>query len=110
MYEESEVLTANKEGRVVILPYKVGDTVYGFGPKYGFKCTAPLCINGGQGCHLMGGCYSRKFVVKEYKFNISMCQDWGITIFPTRFLAERAMNELGDYNKYYGYGIEERGM
>ncbi len=89
-----EILKAKEEGRLIILPCKVGDTIYGFGNKYGFTCIAPLCVNGGQLCFLGGKpCNSVKFIVKEHKFEMGMYDDLGKTLFTTKEEALRNMPE-----------------
>jgi len=88
-----EIYKAEEEDRLIILPCRIGETVYGFGERYGFICTAPLCISGFQHCNSMNGCYSRKFIVKQLVFDITMLYDFGKTIFLTEEKALKALNK-----------------
>jgi len=92
--DELIIIKAKNEGRLIILPCKIGDTVYGFGEKYGYTCIAPLCISGFSSCNSMNGCYSRKFIVKEHKFNLNMFEDFNKTIFLTEQEASIALSNI----------------
>ena len=87
----NELLKAKEEERLIILPCKLGTKVYGFGEKYGFTCVAPVCLNGMSMCHVMGGCYSRRFIVREQEFNLSMLDDFNKTIFLSGEEAEKEL-------------------
>lgn len=88
----NEILKAQEEGRLIILPCKVGDTVYGFGNKYGFTCTAPFCANGMQCCFLGGKpCNSVKFIIQEHQFEMKMYDDLGKTLFTSKEEALKVM-------------------
>lgn len=91
-----ELIRAKEEDRLIILPCRIGDTVHGFGAKYGFTCNAPLCLNGGTMCHAMGGCYSMQFQVNQHQFDITMLDDFNKTIFLTE---DKALDALNKYDK-----------
>jgi len=91
-----EIYKAEAEDRLIILPCRIGDIVYGFGERYGFTCTAPLCINGFQLCNSMNGCYSRKFIVKQLSFDITMLYDFGINVFLTEQEALNVLKKKGE--------------
>ena len=94
--------TAEEEGRLVVLPCKVGDTVYEIRSDYtkcsvcGDKFNEYEC----QGCE--HECDSRKiYTIYEYTMYILedivqhiRCNNWGKTIFTTREEAEKALKEM----------------
>ena len=98
----AEYETAEEEGRLVVLPCKVGDTVYEIRSDYtkcsvcGDKFNEYEC----QGCE--HECDSRKiYTIYEYTMYILedivqhiRCNNWGKTIFTTREEAEKALKEM----------------
>lgn len=98
----SEYETAEEEGRLVVLPCKVGDTVYEIRSDYtkcsvcGDKFNEYEC----QGCE--HECDSRKiYTIYEYTMYILedivqhiRCNNWGKTIFTTREEDEKALKEM----------------
>lgn len=67
-----ELAEADKEGRVVVMPCKVGDTVYFVSKRY--KCINELTINSVESIVLLG-------------------KKWGKCVFVSREEAERALEE-----------------
>ena len=98
----AEYETAEEEGRLIILPCKVGDTVYEIRSRYsictpfGDRFDEYSC----QGCYEQ--CDSKKeYIIDEYKIHILedvvrhiRCNNWGRTIFTTREDAEKALKEI----------------
>lgn len=85
----AEILTADQAGRLVVLPCKVGDTVY----RVASICTWPEaeCPDDSHSC---SGCRELRFeVVREKIENVGEAfiavQYWGRTIFATRREAMR---------------------
>lgn len=84
-----EIASAETEGRLVILPCKVGDTVY----ELYSKCIEPYiqCPHyGGSG---LNRCYNCDAFIKEEQFDITMLKYINKSIFLTREEAEIALKE-----------------
>ena len=98
----AEYETAEEEGRLVVLPCKVGDTVHEIRSDYtkcsvcGDKFNEYEC----QGCE--HECDSRKiYTIDEYTMYTLedivrhiRCNNWGKTIFTTKEEAEKALKEM----------------
>lgn len=83
-YEDAE-----EQGRLVLLPCKVGDTVYRVIP----KCTGSYIqcpYEGGRG---LDRCYQCDAFIQEVPFHYSMLDMIGETVFLTRKEAKAAMKE-----------------
>ena len=80
-YEDAE-----EQGRLVMLPCKIGDKVF----RVVSKCLGAIqCpFEGGYG---LDRCYNCDTFIKEESFSFSMFEDIGKTIFLTREEAETAM-------------------
>ena len=88
-----ELAEADKEGRAVILPCKVGDVVYGF---YGEKTILPMVAKWIE-TNTDGWCIAAQYVPmapRFYRFS-----DFGKTVFLTREEAEAALKEVQNGNK-----------
>ena len=75
-----ELAEAEREGRVVVLPCKVGDAVYVW-------YDMPTSVDFGNGC-------SMEYIgeqIEEHEFDMDMLPYWGSTIFATRAEAERVL-------------------
>lgn len=97
---------ADEEGRLVVLPCKVGDTVYEIRSRYsictpfGDRFNEYSC----QGCYEQ--CDSKKeYIIDEYRMHILedivrhiRCNNFGKTIFTTREEAEKALKEMEGKN------------
>lgn len=73
----AELLRADKDGRVVVLPCKIGDTVY--------RIQYIIEGHGDKGCVRLG--------VDALEFQLIWLSEWGKTIFATREEAEQALEE-----------------
>lgn len=96
-----EYENAEEDGRLVVLPCKVGDTVYEIRSRYsictpfGDRFDEYSC----QGCYEQ--CDSKKeYIIDEYKIHILedvvrhiRCNNWGRIIFTTREDAEKALKK-----------------
>ena len=83
-----ELLKADKAGRVVVLPCKVGDVVYGF---HGEKTILPMVAKWIE-TNTDGWCIAVQYTPmapRFYRFS-----DFGKTVFLTREEAEKALAEL----------------
>ena len=83
-----ELAKADKEGRVVVLPCKVGDVVYGF---YGEKTILPMVAKWIE-TDTDGWCIAAQYVPmapRFYRFS-----DFGKTVFLTREEAEKALEAM----------------
>ena len=83
-----ELAKADKEGRVVVLPCKVGDVVYGF---YGEKTILPMVAKWIE-TDTDGWCIAAQYVPmapRFYRFS-----DFGKTVFLTREEAEAALEAM----------------
>ena len=98
----SEYETAEREGRLVVLPCKAGDTVYEIRSDY-TECSAYGDKYDGYGCEgCEVECDSRKiYKIEEYTMYLLenivwhiRCGNWGKTIFTTREEAEKALKEM----------------
>lgn len=81
-YEDAE-----EQGRLVMLPCKVGDTVFRVVP----KCIGPYIhcpFEGGPG---LDRCYNCDAFIREELFDLCMFEDFGKTVFLTREEAEAAL-------------------
>lgn len=83
-----ELLKAGKEGRVVVLPCKVGDVVYGF---HGRRTILPMVAKWIE-TNTDGWAVAAQYVPMAPKFY--QFSDFGKTVFPTREEAERALQEM----------------
>ena len=83
-----ELAEADKAGRLVVLPCKVGDVVYGF---HGEKTILPMVTKWIE-TNTDGWCIAAQYTPmapKFYRFS-----DFGKTVFLTREEAEKALEEL----------------
>lgn len=85
-----ELLKADKAGRVVVLPCKVGDVVYGF---HGEKTILPMVAKWIE-TNTDGWCIAVQYTPmapRFYRFS-----DFGKTVFLTREEAEKALEAMKD--------------
>ena len=85
-----ELAEADKDGRVVVPPCKVGDVVYGF---HGEKTILPMVAKWIE-TNTDGWCIAVQYTPmppRFYRFS-----DFGKTVFLTREEAEKALQEMGD--------------
>ena len=80
-----ELAEADKDGRVVVLPCKVGDVVYGF---YGEKTILPMVAKWIE-TNTDGWCIAVQYVPMAPRFY--QFSDFGKTVFLTREEAEKAL-------------------
>lgn len=88
-----ELAEADKDGRVVVLPCKVGDVVYGF---HGEKTILPMVAKW-IGTNTDGWCIAVHYTPmapRFYRFS-----DFGKTVFLTREEAEKALEARKDGDK-----------
>ena len=88
-----ELAEADKDGRVVVLPCKVGDVVYGF---HGEKTRLPMVAKW-SGTNTDGWCIAVQYTPmapRFYRFS-----DFGKTVFLTREEAEKALEARKDGDK-----------
>ena len=85
-----ELAAADRDGRRIILPCKVGDVVYGF---HGEKTILPMVAKWIE-TNTDGWCIAVQYTPmppRFYRFS-----DFGKTVFLTREEAEKALQEMGD--------------
>ena len=85
-----ELAAADRDGRCIILPCKVGDVVYGF---HGEKTILPMVAKWIE-TNTDGWCIAVQYTPmppRFYRFS-----DFGKTVFLTREEAEKALQEMGD--------------
>lgn len=85
-----ELAEADKEGRIVVLPCKVGDVVYGF---YGGKTILPMVAKWIE-TNTDGWCIAAQYTpmaTRFYRFS-----DFGKTVFLTREEAEKVLEAMKD--------------
>lgn len=85
-----ELLKADRDGRLVVLPCKVGDIVYGF---HGEKTILPMVAKWIE-TNTDGWCIAAQYTPmapKFYRFS-----DFGKTVFLTREEAEKALEAMKD--------------
>lgn len=85
-----ELADADRDGRLVVLPCKVGDVVYGF---YGEKTILPMVAKWIE-TNTDGWCIAAQYTPmapKFYRFS-----DFGKTVFLTREEAEKAFETMKD--------------
>ena len=85
-----EIVAAERDGRVVVLPCKVGDVVYGF---YGEKTILPMVAKWIE-TNTDGWCIAAQYTPMApmfYRFS-----DFGKTVFLTREEAEKALEAMED--------------
>lgn len=85
-----ELLKADKDGRIVVLPCKVGDVVYGF---HGEKTILPMVAKWIE-TNTDGWCIAVQYAPmtpRFYRFS-----DFGKTVFLTREEAEKALEAMKD--------------
>ena len=85
-----ELAEADKDGRVVVLPCKVGDVVYGF---YGEKTILPMVAKWIE-TNTDGWCIAVQYVPMAPRFY--QFSDFGKTVFLTREEAEKALEAKRD--------------
>jgi hypothetical protein len=90
-----ELIKADKDGRVVVLPCKVGDTVWAIldGAKYARECKVDFVNIGSFGTTIV-------FVVKDglrEQYGVTAAA-FGKTVFLTREEAEKALGAMKDGN------------
>ena len=86
----AELLTADKDGRLVVLPCKVGDVVYGF---HGGKTILPMVAKWIE-TNTDGWCIEVQYAPMApefYRFS-----DFGKTVFFTQGEAEKALEAMED--------------
>ena len=83
-----ELAEADKDGRVVVLPCKVGDVVYGF---YGEKTILPMVAKWIE-TNTDGWCIAVQYVPMAPRFY--QFSDFGKTVFLTREEAEKALEVM----------------
>ena len=88
-----ELAEADKEGRVVVLPCKVGDVVYGF---HGRRTILPMVAKWIE-TNTDGWAVAAQYVPMAPKFY--QFSDFGKTVFLTREEAEAALKEVQNGNK-----------
>ena len=85
-----ELAEADKDGRLVVLPCKVGDVVYGF---HGEKTILPMVVKWIE-TYTNGWCIAVQYAQmapRFYRFS-----DFGKTVFLTREEAEKALEAMKD--------------
>ena len=85
-----EIMQAEREGRLVILPCKVGDTVYELQYEYCDRRGRDMCNEYCDGWDVHCPDYEGETEAYETKFDISMIAELGKTVFLTREEAEKA--------------------
>lgn len=88
-----ELMCADKDGRVVVLPCKVGDVVYGF---HGEKTILPMVAKWIE-TNTDGWCIAVQYTPmapRFYRFS-----DFGKTVFLTREEAKKALQEMEGMNE-----------
>lgn len=90
-----ELLKADKEGRVVVLPCKVGDTVWSISNKI---CKEKLrhhnrCYDC-NGTEFWNNCFRANDASFSVEFEYDMIEEIGKTVFLTREEAERALEAM----------------
>ena len=85
-----ELVQAETEGRLVMLPCKVGDTVYAIAESICKWRDADKCSNYCSG-HSYEGCWEGTLEIEECEFTVDMIGKFGKTIFLTREDAEATM-------------------
>ena len=85
-----ELAEADRDGRVVVPPCKVGDVVYGF---HGEKTILPMVAKWIETC-TNGWCIAVQYAPMAPRFY--QFSDFGKTVFPTREEAERALEAMKD--------------
>ena len=83
-----ELAVADKDGRCVVLPCKVGDVVYGF---HGEKTILPMVAKWIE-TNTDGWCVAVQYAPMAPRFY--MFSDFGKTVFLTREEAEKALAEM----------------
>lgn len=95
-----ELLQAEQQGRLVVLPCKVGDTVYVIDWYLdcdidGFKVCDDYEKEGDRACGYCRHNYVKKFI-REKKYENQMLDEIGKTVFLSREEAERALKGGGE--------------
>ena len=85
-----ELLKADKAGRLVVLPCKVGDVVYGF---HGEKTILPMVAKWIE-TNTDGWCIAVQYAPMTPRFY--QFSDFGKTVFLTREEAEKALEAMKD--------------
>lgn len=85
-----ELAEADRAGRLVVLPCKVGDVVYGF---YGEKTILPMVVKWIETC-TNGWCIAVQYAPMAPRFY--QFSDFGKTVFLTREEAEAALEAKRD--------------
>ena len=83
---------ADKDGRLVVLPCKVGDVVYGF---HGEKTILPMVVKWIETC-TNGWCIAVQYAPTAARFY--QFSDFGKTVFLTSEEAEKALEAMKDGN------------
>lgn len=86
-----EMVQDDREGRCVVLPCKVGDTVYQVETS---KCKNMDLYKCEDYCYGFGNCWEGESFVKEVKFELWMIACINKTVFLNREAAEKAMKEM----------------
>lgn len=86
-----EMVQADREGRCVVLPCKVGDTVYQVETS---KCKNMDLYKCEDYCYGFGNCWEGESFVKEVKFELWMIACINKTVFLNRESAEKALEEM----------------
>jgi len=100
--ELDELIKAKADGRLVVLPCKVGDTVYiavkEWDARYCLKSSFVPCVREGTVAHI---CISHKGIIVcvTVKGEYSEYYDIGKTVFLTREAAEKALTKGAEHHE-----------
>ena len=102
--EVIELIKAKREGRIIVPPCKVGDTVYYISERY-TECTAyreQYNEYSCSGCDVYCDSIKERYIVKVEINNIhwifNMWEEFGKTVFLTKEEAEKALKERNSDN------------
>ena len=86
-----ELVEADRDGRCVVLPCKVGDTIYKLFLGYSIKLEVERIVRWSNGCWKVNAHTDRKYTDgKGFEIDFS---DFGKTVFLTREAAEAALKQ-----------------
>lgn len=91
--ELADLIRAKQEGRVIVPPVKVGDTVYGIAQPCG-GCNAFYEVMTEEYLKMCQRC--DRFEILEVAFDYELIPEWGKTVFLTKEQAEKALAERSD--------------
>lgn len=95
--EPEELAQAAKDGRLVVLPCKVGDTVYMIGASICKWREIDHCEEYCDGWQYRD-CWEGTRTILEEKFSLCALESIGKTVFLTREAAEAALDAMGGEN------------